>query len=205
MTNTNRRHLDRLRRIVAFASRHQREFAVTSKAHGLFGEIVDLLNKLEARLAPARHRSGTNAVPTLDRVLVRALCDQLEQISRKARLLETRSDYFVGRFIVPEERKKGIVITAARQFLTDATPVVSDFIDYEMPSNFLRELEDCLVAAGGANKGRSSDASGAQSVETLIEESRGIISTLEIIMRNKYRDRPEVMNEWVEAIALPKE
>jgi len=209
MTNTNRRHLERLRRVVAFASRHQREFEVTSKAHGLFGETVDLLNKLEARSAPARHKSGANAVPSLDRVLIRALFEQMEKISRTARLLETRSAYFDGRFILPDQLKKGTVIPAAREFLSDATPVYQDFLDYEMPENFLSELEECLVAAGGAKitgiKKDNPPAAAALSVGAVIENSREVLGTLEIIMRNKYRDRPAIMAEWMEAVTLGKE
>ncbi len=95
------------------------------------------------------------------------------------------------------------LLTGARAFLADATPLAAEFIKHEMPADFLDELKN-QIAEFEATLNQRTAAKGAQVSATAgITDAigRGMIAAnrLDAIVRNKFRGNVSVLAAWTRA------
>lgn len=199
MTTVQKRQIDRLQRIAGFGSRHAGDFEAESRGPFFFAQLVDALNTLKGS-----GKTGGASEALSGKAAKRAeLKKLLAAMAQTARLLEKENPYFKGKFQLPDQRSKGGLIEAGHWFLLDATSVEQDFVDFEMPADFLQELKSLLAEYESSQEeapvtpkprgGRRQASGQTQQIESLLQ-------CLDVIVTNKYRGQFDVLAEWKEGL-----
>ena len=196
--NEGRRHQTMVRMRGFFAQRLP-DFSQTSIARQMIGGLTGAIEDLEASAADQQASHGQVQQHTTTKGDARrALRDDLEAINRVARLIG-REDLFP----LPPGDNDELLISAARAFAANAFPLKAQFIANEMPANFLEDLNadisayDAAVAAQGDALGdRIAAGSG---VSDAIDRGMELKRKLDIIIKTKYANDPQVLAEWASA------
>lgn len=203
MNQSQQRQIDRLRRVAGFGSRHEKEFSATSKGHALFSEIVDLLIHIEALNAKVMKKAAAKASAAANEVRLQELREHLEWIAGTARLIEKYNPALAGQCMAPDKRQKKALVNTARQFLAEAEPLQEEFFAYEMPHDFLDDLRATIAEFEPAPIAEGQRPFTRQEADALIKDTLkrgpGIIESLDVVVRNKYRDQKAVLADWKKA------
>jgi|SRR6185503_5278723 len=204
MNDKENRTYQKLVRVREFGNKHAADFAVESLyAHTLAGlsAVITEIDTLAATEISARGhaRQGTEG-----RGEARAaLRDDLEAIARTARVMEDEFPGISDKFRVPRNNNDNHLLTAARAFLADATPLKARFIAHELPADFLEDLQADIDAFQAATNDQSTGIGNHVAANAAIDEalSRGIelVRKLDAIVRNKYAHDRGVLAEWTSA------
>ena len=200
MNKSQQRQIDRLRRVAGFGSNHDKEFTATSKARALFTQAQSLVEEIETASKKPRGRGPARGFSSEKQQALKSLRDHLERIARTARLIEKSNDTFAGKFLLPDKRRKNDLASAAAQFAQDAEPVKAEFLSYEMPKNFLKELAASLAAYENADAKPAKPVGAKPAVNTALRGTLGqgqeILEALDVVINNKYSGQPEILEEW---------
>ncbi len=104
---------------------------------------------------------------------------------------------------MPRSPSYSQVLTSARAFLADATPLAASFIEYELPAGFLTDLAADIAAFEAAKDdqgaGLTNRVGATRSVAEAIMAGIAALRKLDPLLRNKYRNDPVRLAEWFSA------
>ena len=129
------------------------------------------------------------------------LYGQLHDISENA---HTLADLGVtgldAKFRMPRSGGHGALLTAARQFVKDATPLKDQFTGLNMPADFLDTLGTTITNFENATDDQSGGLKD-QVVSTVglggtVGDARKALRVLNRVVRNTYKNNPTVLAEW---------
>jgi hypothetical protein len=193
-----------LTRVREFGAQQAAAFPDTTLGHTLFTEVTQVvaeLDKLAADRSSGLHASmgGTRSKS----VLRDELREELAAINRTARAMAYTRPGLEDKFRLPRGKADQTLLTAARAFLADATPLAAEFINHEMPADFLDDLK-ALIAEFEAALHQRSTAKGAQvsataGIEDALERGMVAMRRLDAIVRNKFRGQVSVLAAWTRA------
>lgn len=198
-----RNHYDAFDRISGFGKKHGGAFAPESRAAKLFSEIAAVVGKMEENgvkkiSGTAGYQGGTNAkqlAAELVREDLRTIRDTAESISEAEGLPE-----FDDQFRMPRTSSYGVLLSHAKAFLKDAGPHAALFVEFEMPADFLTQLDAHikLLEKGGDEQttGLSEQVAGTAELAALTTRGTGLRKQLLTIVRNKFRGEPGILAEW---------
>jgi len=93
-------------------------------------------------------------------------------------------------------------IQTANDFLKELTKpgIVAKFIAYDLPANFVDDLEADLAAISGSGEEQDADkreaSGGTEKIRGLVKEGKALLTTLDTSVTNKFRDQPAILAEW---------
>ena len=201
-----RNHYDAFTRIEAFGVKHGSKFTAGSRAGGLFNDIATVTAALEEHgvkklSGSSAYHGGTDArsiARELVREDLRAIRDTAEAIAEAENLPE-----FDDLFLLPRSGSTTLLLTKARAFLKDATPHKALFIEFELPADFLEDLQADIAllekAGDDQDSGLSEQVGGTAELSAQATRGIGIRKQLLPIVRNKFRNDPGVLAEWESA------
>lgn len=202
VTQTNR--LTTFGRVVAFAGIHLADFSAASKAAGLLAIIraaeADATGGGTAQLSS----DGAARAGTLTKAdFYDELYEDLRAINRTAKALAAEVPGLDEKFRMPRSPSYAAVLTAARAFLKDAMPLKAEFIGYEMPADFLEDLQADIEAFEKAEDdqgtGKTQKAGATRTIAEAVIAGSEALRKLDALLRNKYRDQPAKLAEWFAA------
>lgn len=138
-------------RVLAFTKEHGTDFNAASPA----GQAITSLTAIVSQLRPHTDgQAGADASPATaaQEDLVDALRQDLKDIARTARAIESGTPPQIGlasRFALPDERTQRSIIAHARSVLATfpaETGLAARFIAYELPADFVADLQQDLAA-----------------------------------------------------------
>lgn len=133
--------------------------------------------------------------------LFEELWEDLKAISSTARTIAREEPGFAADFQLGEDSQRGI-LAAAETFVEALRPagVAERFIAFDLPENFVSDLETDLAAIRGKAGEQTDDYLGATGetarTRALIAEGRELLKRLETSVRNRFRRNPEVLAQW---------
>lgn len=204
MDDKERRKLETYARIEDFGTAHDKDFASNSLGKQIFAEISTIVASLTGHASSEASGRGSARQGTSSRGSAREeLRADLEAIRRTARAMADDVPGIDDKFRIPRNNNDQQLLTAARAFLADATPLSAQFIAHELPADFLQDLQDDIAALEAAISGQASGvgdhvAAGAE-INATIEAGDVAKRKLDAIVRNKYANNPGVLAEWTSA------
>src|SRR5665213_840389 len=100
---------------------------------------------------------------------------------------------------MPRSGGNGALLTAARQFLKDATPMKTQFLSVNLPADFLDTLTQTISDFDSATDDQTGGLEGQASSTTGLANTnaaRKALRALNTIVRNTYKNNPAVLAEW---------
>ncbi len=215
MKDTERRHYEALARVRQFCAEHAADFPADTMGAQLSATLNTHVNALNAHTTTQASSLHTAAQNSATRADARArLNADLEAISRTARAMDFDTPGLAERFRRPRDnRNDQTLLAAARAFAADALPLKAEFIRRAMPADFIETLQADINAfeqsVAGQNQSRAARIAATTAIKTAITEGAKIVSQLDAVVRNRYREDPATLAAWdsarhVERAGRPK-
>jgi hypothetical protein len=187
-----------LTRFDGFCDTLTNDFAANSVGKQLFANLKTKI--AEAESLGAAETSGRTSVrhgTGMRNQAREALRDDLEAISRTARMMADDIPALLNKFPMPSRSTDQALINAARAFLTDAQPYKAQFIAHELPADFLEDLADDIEALETAiadqGSGIGDQVAAGAGLGDALDEGVDIVRKIGVIIRNKYANRSDVL------------
>lgn len=182
-----------------FGSKYAAQFPDTSKAKAAFTRLPALLSEI----GPDDTKPGAAASPAtakkqsqIDEVRIDLLA-----IAKTARSIAEDEPGFSTAFKMGDDTQRATIQTA-NDFLKElAKPgVAAKFIAYDLPADFVADLQADLAAITGTGDEQDEDkreaAGETEKIRGLIKEGKTLLGTLDTSVTNKFRDQPAILAEW---------
>lgn len=192
-------------RILAFANDHSADFAATAPG----GLAIAELTRVTTALRPMTvGQPGISASPgtAAKEDLVEALREDLKDIARTARAIEAGAPSdpgFATDYALPGDSSQRSLIAHARQVLAlvqGNAALIARFTAYELPADFVTDLEADLIAFDAATDTQADDritsVEDTATARRLLGEGRAAVVQLNASVLNKYRRQPELLAAW---------
>lgn len=208
MNDKQRRRFERLVRSRDVGATHSASFPATSVGGKALAnisvKIADVENLDAARATDERAlQQGTSS----KRYVREALNRLLTAISETAATVALDFPELKDRFRRPRTNLNDQnLLTTARSFAAEATPLKARFIEYNLPDNFLSTLETLTVdfeqAINQQNTGRSGRRSNIVALDAALDSAEQELERLDTAIRNKFADDPATLAAWQSAHRL---
>ena len=190
-------------RVRDFAVLHATQFPPASSGGKAFAEVNTVVSELEHHATVQTANSGGSRVGTATRALLReTLRRALRAFHVTARAIAVDNPGLDKQFRV-HARSDLALLSAARGFLEDATPLKAQFIEHEMPANFLedlkRHIDDFQEAVTEQNRSAQARVNARASLDSAIERGIAVRHRLEAIVTNKFREDQPALATWESA------
>ncbi len=202
MNDLERSYYNAFVRVRDFGAESADDFPANSaggESFALVGEAAD-----EMEQSGATQISGASGQATMRKGLALAeLREDVRAINRTARALAVDNHDIGELFRMPRGNNEQNLLAAARAFLTDATPLKNQFIEFGLPADFLEDLQADTAAFEQSVGNKGAAASEKISATALIDDAvdKGLqgLRRLRAIVMNKYRNNPAKLAAWTSA------
>jgi hypothetical protein len=190
---------DALKSTNEFGSKYAAQFPATSKAKAAFARLPALVQEI----GPDDTKPGAAASPAtakkqnqIDEVRLDLLA-----IAKTARTIAEDEPGFSTAYKMGDDTQRATIQTA-NDFLKElAQPgVAAKFIAYDLPADFVADLQADLAAITGTGEEQDEDrreaAGDTEKIRGLIKEGKALLTTLDTSVTNKFRDQPAILAEW---------
>ncbi len=203
MTGFNKRVYEMLVRVAVFAASYPQHFAKGTASGELIGSIEAAVQSLAMSAASQMLGKGDLRRTAAERAKARkALRDQLETISRFARSMN------LAQFWMPRDRGDLVLLTVANSFLQKAELVEQQFLDNQMPEDFLEKLKTAIQDLQATIKEQTFSRGASVAATASIDRSRNValasLQRLDPIMESLLRDDPPALAAWYSARHIPR-
>lgn len=204
MNDRESRTYQKLLRVRNFGNAHAGDFSASSLGTQTFAILGGVVTEIESHSTSETSAHGSARQGTETRAQSRAaLRDDLESIARTARVMSVEIPGLNDKFRLPRNNNDNDLLNTARAFLADATPFKAQFIAYELPADFLEDLQDDINAMQTAISNQSSGVGNHVAANAALEDALGrgveIARKLDAIVRNKYENNRAALAEWTSA------
>ncbi len=191
--------LDALKGTREFGGKYAAQFPDTSKAKTAFARLPALIDEIgQDDTKPGAAPSPATAKKKSQIDEVRA---DLLAIAETARSIAEDEPGFSTAFKAGDDTQRATIQTA-NDFLKElAKPgVAAKFIAYDLPADFVADLQADLSAISGTgdeqDEDQREDAGDTEKIRGLIKEGKALLGTLDTSVTNKFRDQPAILAEW---------
>lgn len=197
------RRFDMCVRVDVFGQEHAADFPAASRGGTLFqtvhtcvGQAQDLIGKQDAGKRAVRQQTSNKAT------LRETLLANLRKISDTARGMDFDLPGTAAQFRMPPKIDMRI-ISAARAFLSAATPLKAEFIKNELPADFLTKLQSDLdnfeAVINEQTRNTEQKVSATAGLSDVLARASRAVQQLGPIVRNKYNANPQILAAWTSA------
>jgi hypothetical protein len=191
-------------RVRDFGTGNAGAFPVGSMGAGKFTALDGVINELDRH--GMEESSGRDAakVSTGSKKSAReSLRAQMEAISQTAKRMAASTPGMENSFRMPRANGDQALLNAARAFVADAGPLKERFIEWEMPGAFLENLGGAIESfehsVNTKNLSQSKSVAATAAIDEANKRGKQIVSDLDAIVRNKFRDNPATLAAWESA------
>lgn len=199
MNDLERNYYNAFVRVRDFGAENAADFPVNSAGGNGFAAVGAAVDEMEQ--SGATQASGAGGQMTAQKgVVIAEVREDLRAINRTARALAV-DDHSIGElFRMPYGNNEQTLLAAARAFLTNATPVKAQFIEYGLPDDFLEDLQADITAFEQAVSGKSAATgekiSATATIGNAVDKGLNALRRLRAIVPNRYRDNPAKLAAW---------
>ena len=210
MNDRQRRRFERLARVSNFGASVSGDFPATGKggqAHARLAAAVAAAGTHDtARATNQRERQQSTGARKDTRLTIQT---SLAAISNTADTIALDHPEVKDSFRRPRTNiNDQTLLSTARSFAAAALPLKARFIEYEMPTDFLEQLDKAISGfeqsvnrqTSGASAGLASNAA----LENTLKQGEQELEKFDTAVRNKFRDDPAKLAAWESARRLEK-
>lgn len=204
MKNTEKRAYETFVRVDGFGVSYSASFPEGSRGFDLFAEMKETITELgqHAEAQSSQHSAAAQGTAAKDAAR-KALRESVEAINRTARALSLSSPGLDKRFSLPRGNNDQALLTTARSFHADATPLKAEFVRHELPANFLERLAAQIqsfeqnIAVQNQSVGARVTATSA--IKNAVARGLAVLLQLDVVVRNKFAADPATLAAWESA------
>lgn len=204
MTDNDNRRYEMFLRVRQLGTDEAASLASNTFVNNLFNSLTQVISELETHASAQASGLTTARQSTRSKAVAR---DELERdlsaISRTARSMSSSVPGLEQKFRPARDLKDQDLLTAARMFASDATPLKMEFIKRGLPPTFLDDLNDDITAFEQAltqrTQGTETHVNATATIDDLIERGMNTVRELDPIMRNIFDDNPGKLAAWLSA------
>lgn len=202
MTKVQIHETDAFQRVKKFAADHAADFLPASVGGQLFAKVSAAVPQGQTQAADQLSGKGDRGQATKTKSQIHPdLHDQLKAISDSAHTpADLGTPGLDAKFRMPRSGGHGALLTAARQFLKDATPMNAQFLSVNLPADFLDTLQTTITNFDNATDDQTGGLEGQAGATTGIAntnaEARKALRNLNTIVHNTYKNNPTVLAAW---------
>lgn len=202
MNDKQRRRFERLVRCHDSGMARIAEFPPTSVGGKALAGISNRIDEIETLDATRSTHNRTAEQGTDSRSSARtSLRAQLGDISDTSETIALDHPEFKGKF---KRLDKNVndqnLLSTARSFFTEATPVKALFIEYNMPDNFLDKLNATITrfeqSINQQNQGKGGSSANNAAIDAALKAAELDLDRLDTAFRNKFAGDPAALAEW---------
>ena len=204
MKDSETRRLEMFLRVRQFGASHAGNFPANTRGGELLAQLNAVITELEGHTAT--QSAGTRAAKegtALKAIARAALREDLEAISRTARVMSFTTPGLDDKFRLPRNAGDQAWLAAARSFSQDAAPLEAEFTRRGMPTNFLEDLTADIKAFEDATSKRTQKTgeriAATVAIDDAIDRGMNAVRELDAIVQNVFRDGPAALAEWTSA------
>jgi hypothetical protein len=178
------------------------EFPPTSVGGKALANISNRIDEIETLDATRSTHDRTAGQGTDSRSTARtSLRTQIAAISDTSETIALDYPEFKGKF---KRLDKNVndqnLLSTARSFLTEATPVKARFIEYNMPGNFLVKLDTTITnfeqSINQQNQGKGGSSANNAAINAALDAADLDLDRLNTAFRNHFADDAAALAEW---------
>lgn len=217
MNDRDRNRYEALKRVAKFKTDNTALFPagpapVDAKATALFGTVVTTNTNLAAALegresAAAGFHAGTASQTTLRDGLLLELLEYNRAAAAIAEADETPD--LMEHFRMPHGVEDAVLVARARAMKTKAASMSARFVELGFPADFATQLEARIAAFDAAGAGQDSAlaqrAGITGSIGSLLKPGLKALKQLDVICRQKFRQNPTKLGEWLTASHIERQ
>jgi hypothetical protein len=204
MNDSQTRRYEMLTRVRDFGVTHAAAFAAASLGGQKFAAVSGVVDELEEH-GTAQSSSGSAAKTSTGakNVARDSVRQKMSAISETARAMESTMPGISASFRLPQARGDQTLLNAARAFVEAATPLKSEFLQREMPANFLEELIAAIDTFESAYNSRNVNTerrvTATAAIDVVVDRGIELVRELDAIVRNKFRSDAATLAAWESA------
>ena len=202
MTNVQTHETDAFQRSKNFSLKYTAKFPVGSVGATLFAQVAAAVPQAQGQAVDQKSAQSDREQATLTKAQIHPdLHDQLKAISESAHTLaDLGTPGLEAKFRMPRSAGNGVLLTAARQFLKDATPMKAQFLTVNLPADFLDTLDQTITNFDNATDDQSGGEGGQVNATVGLAgtnaTARKALRNLRTIVRNTFKNDPAALAEW---------
>ena len=202
MTNVQTHETDAFQRSKNFSLKYTAKFPPGSVGATLFAQVAAAVPQAQGQAVDQKSAQSDREKATLTKAQIHPdLHDQLKAISESAyTLADLGTPGLEAKFRMPRSAGHGALLTAARQFLKDATPMKAQFLTVNLPADFLDTLDQTITNFDNATDDQSGGEGGQVSATVGLAgtnaTARKALRNLRTIVRNTFKNDPAALAEW---------
>jgi hypothetical protein len=204
MNDKEIRRLAMMTRARDFGSNNSTLIPADSLAGKLLAIISKIVNELTSYAVKESSGNETAQRGTASKTFLRdELHEDMLAISRTARFMRVDELEFEKKFRMPRGVSDQVLLTTARRFAEDAIPYISEFIQRELPDNFIEEFNNKIKlfekAVSDQNLGTGNRVVASAAIDESIDRGMDAVKELDSIIRNKFRKDQAMLEAWESA------
>ena len=202
MTNVQTHETDAFQRSKNFSLKYTAKFPAGSVGATLFAQVAAAVPQAQGQAVDQKSAQSDREKATLTKAQIHPdLHDELKAISESAyTLADLGTPGLEAKFRMPRSAGHGALLTAARQFFKDATPMKAQFLTVNLPTDFLDTLDQTITNFDNATDDQSGGEGGQVSATVGLAgtnaTARKALRNLRTIVRNTFKNDPAVLAEW---------
>ena len=207
MTRREQGILDTMQKVQTFKNNHVGDFQPNGKAVQCFAAndqfVQQVVEASQSQTTGGRRSRGGTLSKSAQGLQVRVL---LGTIIKTGRRVFRNNPAIEGQFRTPLRGTNQQLLTEAQAMRELASTHKQEFLDAEMPADFLDELDAALVGFASAKsdkvEGEQLRAGATSAVGQLLKSALVNIRDLDVMVRNRYRGDAQITGEWKTASHL---
>lgn len=192
-------------RVQQFGVEHAGIFAENTYGGRLFLEIGQIVSEMVKGIAGQNEGEKRSALSKLSKAK-KALVEDLQAIARTGQTMAGEYPELVGKFRLVTPLANAELLGAARAFAGFAEPYRANFIERNLPANFLEDLEADILVFEAAMRDRiavfNQRTAASRAIRTGATKGMDSVKRLDAVVRNTFRGNPVKLDEWKRAKAL---
>jgi hypothetical protein len=195
------RRYEMLVRVRDFGAAHAKLFPASTRGGEAFATVAAAVEELSASAAARMSSKSSEREGAMSRSAAReALIADMSSIARTGRALAIDAPTLDAKFRVPRRANDVALLSTARTFARDAAPLKQEFIDHNMPADFLKRLASDIdqleKAIGESTEARGTGVVAKTQIEQTLEAALTAVRRLDAIVANTLRDNAAEMALW---------
>ena len=170
----------------------------------MFAAVAASVTELSRHATTQQSGGGAARKGVTSKAVARqALRAQLEKIARTARALAGDTPDLDDRFRLPPGQTDQALLSTARAFAADATPLATVFVSHELPQTFLVDLAQAIErfeeAIHDRAVGKGTHAAARAGIQAAMRSGFAAVRKLDAIVLNKLDHDLEALAAWESA------
>jgi hypothetical protein len=205
MNDVQRRRHERSNRVISFCQQLAEPFPPNSRGATALASLADATEQSEELdAAQSTHRRDAQQGTSRRKEFREKLRELLRAINKTTRAIGKENAAVRDKFGTSVSRLDDqSLLSVARSYLAEATPIKALFLEYDMPANFLETLSSTIndfeQAVSQQNTGAGGRTQARAGIDELQERSDDELEKLDTVMRNKFRSDPAMLAAWENA------